>query len=77
MVQIVSATFAGLRKELVVVGLNSHDQAREAHMKNYTQLIESERNQIYALKQAGFKTSVIVIQLGGTIAVGETGAANV
>lgn len=33
-------------------------------MKNYTQLTEAERNQIYALKQAGFKPSVIALQLG-------------
>ncbi len=28
-------------------------------MHSYTQLTESERNQIYALKQAGFKPSAI------------------
>ncbi len=28
-------------------------------MKNYTQLTEAERNQIYALKQAGHKKSAI------------------
>jgi hypothetical protein len=32
-------------------------------MKNYTQLTESERNQIYALKQAGFKPSAIALQM--------------
>lgn len=32
-------------------------------MKNYTQLTESERNRIYALKQAGFKPSVTGMQL--------------
>ena len=32
-------------------------------MQNYTQLTESERNQIYALKQAGFKPSAIALQL--------------
>ncbi len=33
-------------------------------MKNYTQLTEADRNQIYALKQAGHKQSAIVVQLG-------------
>jgi transposase, IS30 family len=32
-------------------------------MKHYTQLTEPERNQIYALKQAGFKPSAIALQL--------------
>ena len=32
-------------------------------MQHYTQLTEAERNQIYALKQAGFKPSVIALQL--------------
>lgn len=32
-------------------------------MQNYTQLTEAERNQIYALKQAGFKSSAIALQL--------------
>jgi IS30 family transposase len=32
-------------------------------MHSYTQLTESERNQIYALKQAGFKSSAIALQL--------------
>ena len=32
-------------------------------MHNYTQLTEAERNQIYALKQAGFKSSAIALQL--------------
>ncbi|CAK8721191.1 Transposase IS30-like HTH domain-containing protein [Candidatus Electronema halotolerans] len=32
-------------------------------MHSYTQLTESERNQIYALKQAGFKPSAIALQL--------------
>ena len=32
-------------------------------MQNYTQLTESERNQIYALKLAGFKPSAIALQL--------------
>lgn len=33
-------------------------------MKNYTQLTEAERNQIYALKQAGYKPSAIGLQIG-------------
>lgn len=33
-------------------------------MKNYTQLTEAERNQIYALKQAGYQKSAIALQLG-------------
>lgn len=33
-------------------------------MKNYTQLTEAERNQIYALKQAGHQKSAIALQLG-------------
>ena len=33
-------------------------------MKNYTQLTEAERNQIYALKQAGHQNAAIALQLG-------------
>jgi IS30 family transposase len=32
-------------------------------MQHYTQLTEAERNQIYALKLAGFKPSAIALQL--------------
>jgi IS30 family transposase len=39
-----------------------HRQARGARMKNYTELTEAERNQIYALKQAGHKKSAIALQ---------------
>ncbi len=33
-------------------------------MKNYTQLTEAERNQIYTLKQVGHQKSAIALQLG-------------
>lgn len=33
-------------------------------MKNYTQLTEAERNQLYALKQAGHQNAAIALQLG-------------
>jgi hypothetical protein len=41
--------------------LNAHDQAREARRKNSTQRTETERNQIYAVKQAGHQKSAIAL----------------